>query len=110
MPMIMPNVSRSRLSWMNSLTMMPTQRDQEKLIPGLRAALLRHAGLERFALHGAHRPAAAAFRERELVELRLVLDIGGVVVPGARLDQVRIRVAQAAAVEPAAGGELRPEE
>src|SRR5205085_5143780 len=32
MPMIMPNVRRSRLSWMNSLTMMPTQRDQEKLI------------------------------------------------------------------------------
>src|SRR5439155_26272625 len=32
MPMIMPKVRRSRLSWMNSLTMIATHRDQEKLI------------------------------------------------------------------------------
>src|SRR5574339_18145 len=32
MPMIMPKVRRSRLSWMNSLTMIPTHLDQEKLI------------------------------------------------------------------------------
>jgi hypothetical protein len=33
--MIMPNVSRSRLSWMNSLIMIPTHLDQDSLIgPG----------------------------------------------------------------------------
>src|SRR5213075_2962099 len=32
MPMIMPNVRRSRFSWMNSLTMMPIQRESEKFI------------------------------------------------------------------------------
>jgi hypothetical protein len=29
MPMIMPNVSRSRFSWMNSFRMIPIQRDSE---------------------------------------------------------------------------------
>ncbi len=30
MPTIMPNVSRSRFSWMNSLPTMPSQRENEK--------------------------------------------------------------------------------
>lgn len=48
-PMIMPKVSRSRLSWMNSLIRMPSQRENEKRLESL--FIVSPLELVRTALH-----------------------------------------------------------
>ena len=50
MPTIMPNVSRSRFSWMNSLPTMPSQRENEKN-PLMAAALAAPAASSAPSLH-----------------------------------------------------------
>src|SRR5258706_385687 len=106
MPMIMPKVSRSRLSWMNSFSMMRRQRGlvtqaggegepllpaareraRELILPGLQAELgdrLRHGGVA--VLHAVHPadeievlPDRQVFPERETLRhvTDFALDIG----------------------------------
>jgi hypothetical protein len=42
MPMIMPNVSRSRLSWMNSFRMIPLQRERKRMRASVRFLRFAH--------------------------------------------------------------------